>query len=191
MKAEGMRVLVIGYGNPGRLDDGLGPAFAERIGALALPGVTVDADYQLTVEDAAEVARHEVVWFADASRDAAEPFTLQPLAPETGGVGFSSHSVSPGAVLGLAKALFSATPRAWLLAIRGYAFDAFGEGLSALAAANLSAAVEGVAPLLREGRGWVADSGPLAAARGRGRTLSPAGDGCGTLCASESCRARG
>jgi DNA-binding response OmpR family regulator len=45
------RVLVIGYGNPGRLDDGLGPALAETLQRLDLPGVTVDADYQLTAED--------------------------------------------------------------------------------------------------------------------------------------------
>ena len=47
------KVLLIGYGNPGRLDDGLGPALAAAVEKLAIPGVTVDADYQLNVEDAA------------------------------------------------------------------------------------------------------------------------------------------
>jgi hydrogenase maturation protease len=145
-------VLVIGYGNPGRLDDGLGPAFAERLQALALPGVTVDADYQLNVEDAAELARHDAVLFADASVDAPEPFVLTALAAEYTGLGFSSHSVSPAALLGLAESLFSARPRAFLLALRGYAFDGFGEGLSPQAAANLEAALAHVEPLLREGR---------------------------------------
>jgi hydrogenase maturation protease len=146
-----MNVLVIGYGNPGRLDDGLGPAFAERVVALAIPGVTADADYQLNVEDAADLGHYDAVLFADASVDADAPFALRPLAPAHSGLGFSSHSVSPAALLGLAQSLFGATPRAYLLVIRGYAFDGFGEGLSPQATANLDAAVERVAPLLRAG----------------------------------------
>ena len=43
------RILVIGYGNPGRRDDGLGPALAARLEALALPGVTVESDFQLAI----------------------------------------------------------------------------------------------------------------------------------------------
>jgi len=66
-------VLVIGYGNPGRRDDGLGPALAERLQELRLPGVDVDADYQLTVEDAAAAAEHDVVVFADAAQAGPEP----------------------------------------------------------------------------------------------------------------------
>ena len=150
-----MQILVIGYGNPGRLDDGLGPALAERIQALALPGVTVEADYQLNVEDAADVARHAIVVFADASVDADEPFTLRPLAAERDGLGFSSHSVSAAALLGMAEALFGASPRAYVLAIRGYDFGSFGERLSPRAAANLAAAVEHLASLLRNGMSTV------------------------------------
>ena len=70
-------VLLLGYGNPGRLDDGLGPALAARVEALALPGVTVQADYQLCLEDAEAAARHDVVIFADAAASGAEPFSFQ------------------------------------------------------------------------------------------------------------------
>ena len=45
-----MQTLVIGYGNPGRRDDGLGPSFADILAAEGIPGVDVDSDYQLTVE---------------------------------------------------------------------------------------------------------------------------------------------
>ena len=57
------KTLFIGYGNPGRLDDGLGPAMAEAVEKLNLPGVVTDSDYQLTVEDAAEVAKYDLVIF--------------------------------------------------------------------------------------------------------------------------------
>lgn len=146
-----MSILVIGYGNPGRLDDGLGPAFAERVQALGLPGVTVDADYQLAVEDAAEIARHEAVLFADATVNGEAPFALRRVEAKRGGAGFSSHSLSAEALLGLADSLFGARPRAFQLAIRGYAFEGYGEGLSPQAAANLEAACAHVAPLLRAG----------------------------------------
>ena len=87
-------VLFIGYGNPGRRDDGLGPGLAERVERLAIPGVTVDSDYQLTVEDAEAVARHEVTIFADASIGGMEPFYFRRV--EAHGVpGFSSHGVEP------------------------------------------------------------------------------------------------
>ena len=149
-------MLVIGYGNPGRLDDGLGPAFAERIEALGLPGVAVESNYQLNIEDAELVSRHETVVFADASVDAAEPFGFHALQRKDPQVGFSSHSISAESLLGLAGELFSATPQAYALAIRGHEFDAFGERLSDRAAANLAAAVaffrrwaEAAAPPLR------------------------------------------
>ena len=144
-----VRILVMGYGNPGRLDDGLGPAFSERIQALAIPGVTADADYQLCVEDAAEIAQYDVVFFADASIDGPAPFDLQPLKAQHAGLGFSSHSLSAGALLGLTEKLFGASPQAYLLSIRGYAYDAFGERLSEQAKANLDAAVGYIEPLLR------------------------------------------
>jgi hypothetical protein len=45
-------------------------------------------------------------------------------------------------VLELARRLFGGEPEAYLLAVRGYAFNEFGEGLSAQARSNLARAVE-------------------------------------------------
>lgn len=146
-----MRVLIIGYGNPGRLDDGLGPAFADAIGRLGLPDVTVDSDYQLMIEDAAEVAKCDVVIFADASVSAAEPFTFERIAP-LAAAGFTTHHLEPAALMAIAADLFGAKTIGHLLAIRGYEFDDFGEGLSERARANLAAAVEALAPMIRTGR---------------------------------------
>ncbi|VGO20887.1 hydrogenase maturation protease [Pontiella sulfatireligans] len=145
-----MKILIIGYGNPGRLDDGLGPAFAERARALELSGVAVESNYQLNVEDADLISKYEVVVFADASVDAAEPFEFQPLEKKAPMVGFSSHSITAGSLLGLAEELFGATPAAYTMAIRGYDFNEFGEVLSERALANLDAALEFFA-------GWVAE----------------------------------
>ncbi len=140
-------VFLIGYGNPGRRDDGLGPAFAETVAGWNLPGVTVETDYQLMVEDAERAARHGVVVFADAAATGPEPFTFRPVRPESE-IAFSTHSVSPGAVMGMARELFGADSEGYVLAIRGYDFDGFGEGVSAKAAGNLAEAVRFFQPVL-------------------------------------------
>jgi hydrogenase maturation protease len=133
-------VLLLGYGNPGRLDDGLGTALAAQVEALGLPGVTVDSDYQLCLEDAEAVARHDVVIFADATTSGAEPFSFERVEPAHS-LGFSTHSLQPQAVLGLARQLFGASTEGFALGIRGYAFNEYEESLTERGRANLAAAV--------------------------------------------------
>ncbi len=136
MSPPAVSILVIGYGNPGRLDDGLGPALAEALEEFERPGVTVDADYQLTVEDAAAVADHDVVIFVDAAVTGREPFFVERVTPRAD-LGFTTHDVDPATVLGLARDLFGATARGYTVGIRGYEFNEFGEKLSERARANL------------------------------------------------------
>lgn len=150
MKAPPAGVLLIGFGNPGRLDDGLGPAAAAALERLGIPGVTVDADYQLSVEDAEAASRFALVLFVDADVAAGEPFGVQAVEPERG-ASFSSHSVRPAAVIGLSRELFGGRAAAFVIGIRGYEFDGFGERLSTAARQNLDAAVRFLEALLRRG----------------------------------------
>ena len=142
------RVLVLGYGNPGRLDDGLGPAAADRIAAADLPGVTVDSDYQLQIEDAAAIAQHDVVVFVDAAAKGPAPFFLQRVLPKAD-LSFTSHSVSQQALLAMARDHFAADVEGYALGIRGDDFDAFGERLSERAQNHLDAAVDYLVSALR------------------------------------------
>jgi hydrogenase maturation protease len=129
-------VYVLGFGNPAREDDGIGPAIVEALEHEALPGVTLDANYQLSVEDAAEIAEHDVVIFVDASVDeTAEPVAFEPVEPTRGG-SFSTHSVLPGDVLGMAHDRFGSQAEAYLLSVRGYSFEMFTEEMTAGARAN-------------------------------------------------------
>lgn len=139
MMSTPLRTLVIGFGNPGRLDDGLGPALAQALEGLCVPGLTIDSDYQLTVEDAATAAEHDIVIFVDAALSGPEPFSVDRVEPRTD-LGFTSHGVEPAAVIGLAGDLFGAEPRGYVIGVRGYEFDEFGEKLSERARANLEAA---------------------------------------------------
>ncbi len=141
---------MIGFGNPGRRDDGLGPAAAERLQARGLRGVSCDANYQLNIEDALAVSRHDVVVFVDAARGLREPYAFTPVRPAPA-LPAMSHALGPAAVLALATELYGRTPEAWILAIRGHRWT-IGEGLSAKAEKNLALALEFLENRLKEVR---------------------------------------
>jgi hydrogenase maturation protease len=135
--------LVIGYGNPGRGDDGIGPRLVELLEQRAWPGeggVDLVAAFQLAPEHAADVAAHAWVVFADAAVDGPAPFDVRPVTASAGAA-FTTHVTEPGAVMALAVAGFGSRAAAWLLSVRGDRFGADG-ALSRRAAANLEAAVE-------------------------------------------------
>jgi len=144
------KVLFIGYGNPGRLDDGLGPALAARIEALSLKGMTVEADYQLAVENAFDVSMHDIAIFADAAVRGKAPFFFKEIHPRSP-LSLGSHSVSPEAVLFFAERLFDSRARAYVLGIRGYEFNGYNERLSERAEQNLEEAFQFVAKLVKSG----------------------------------------
>lgn len=116
-------LLIYGYGNPGRQDDGVGVMLVEELEAWAkaegLKGLAFDTNYQLNAEDALAVAEARAVVFVDAAREGAEPFEFRRLEPR-GEIAFSTHAMSPESVLALAEELYGARPPAWLLAIRGH-----------------------------------------------------------------------
>ncbi|MBD3243113.1 MAG: hydrogenase maturation protease [Chitinivibrionales bacterium] len=145
----GLSILVYGYGNPGRRDDGLGVLFAEHIGKLALGHVKVETNYQLNAEDALEAAEHDVVIFADASYNEGDSFRFSTLLPAHE-VAFTTHAMAPGSVLALCQELYDKRPDAYLLELRGYEWE-MGEGLSERGAEALKRAVSFMEPLLREG----------------------------------------
>ena len=129
------RVLVLGYGNPGRQDDGLGPAVAEGMEHLGWPHLTAFDNYQLNIEDAVDVAEHDVVWFVDASKVGDAPFAVHEVRPAPS-IEFTSHLVCPEAILAIAQQCYGKSPKAYMLAIRGYEFE-FIEALTPGAADNL------------------------------------------------------
>ncbi len=133
------RILVLGYGNPGRQDDGLGPAVAAGIDSLGWPNLTTFDNYQLNIEDAMDVAAHDVVWFVDAAKAGPSPYAVHEVLPAPA-VEFTSHIVRPEAIMAIARQCYGKSPPAFLLAIRGYEFE-FVEALTPEATDNLRAAL--------------------------------------------------
>jgi hydrogenase maturation protease len=141
------RILVLGYGNPGRQDDGLGPAVATAIAIQEWPNVTAYDNYQLNIEDALDVADHDVVWFVDAARTGPAPYFVSCLSPALG-IEFTSHLVRPEVILAIARQYCGRSPTAFLLGIRGYEFD-FLEELTAGAMENMEAAFAMISERIR------------------------------------------
>jgi hydrogenase maturation protease len=132
-------MLLIGFGNQGRGDDGLGPIFADRIERRNLAGLDIDADYQLTVDHALLVSGADRVVFADALMGSNQPFSFEKV--DTGEASdMGSHSLTPAAVLSLAATLYGHSPEAFVLGIAGYVFGDVREGLSREALGNLDLA---------------------------------------------------
>ncbi len=142
-------ILVYGIGNPGRGDDGLGPALVDLLATAEIEGVTLDSNYQLNVEDALACSECDTAIFVDASETAEAPFSFGELEPARE-IAFTTHELSPAAVLALCEELYNKRPKAWILAIRGYAWD-IGEGLSPQAEINLSAALAFMVARLKKG----------------------------------------
>ncbi len=109
-------VLIIGYGNTLRGDDGVGPRVAEAIGNLCLPGVYTLICPLLTPELADPISRVEKVVFVDAAVDALQEVQWRKLQPnETSQI--MAHAADPRTMLALARDIFGHVPQAWWLTI--------------------------------------------------------------------------
>ncbi|EAU54935.1 hydrogenase maturation protease [Mariprofundus ferrooxydans] len=133
-------VLVFGYGNPGRGDDGAGPALIERLETLALPEVACFTDMQLQVEHIVDMAGRELILFVDADASCDGQLHFSEISEEKDG-SYTSHAMSPHALLHAYRQVYhSHPPPAFLLRIRGYQFE-LGESLGNRASANLDEAI--------------------------------------------------
>lgn len=140
MTDKNFKILVYGYGNPGRQDDGLGYETARIIEAGNYNNVISDYNYQLNVEDAVALSDTDAVIFVDASTAACEPFEFYKIEAEKSAA-FTTHSMSPESVLSICRDVYSRQPLAYVLAIRGYEWELI-EGLTDKAAENLTKACE-------------------------------------------------
>ena len=135
-------ILIFAWGNPSRGDDALGPLFAERLEPLLADPARFEflTDFQLQVEHALDLQGRAGVIFVDADASLEEPFRFDPLEAEED-ASFSTHALSPRAVLHVYQELNDTTPPpAWLLAIRGESFE-LGEPMSAAAQGALDEAL--------------------------------------------------
>jgi hydrogenase maturation protease len=144
---ETCRVLVIGYGNTLRSDDGVGPRVAEAVEALQLPGVRAMTCQQLSPEHADPISKAETVVFVDAAVDSPKEVLLRPLEPNESSQ-LMAHAADPRTMLALARDVFGHTPKAWWLTIPAVTLE-FSETLSPEAEFGCTEAVQKIHNLCR------------------------------------------
>ena len=152
-KAPAAGVLVVGYGNALRGDDGLGPRAAERIATdPRLRGAEILALHQLTPEVAADMRDASLVVLVDA-RAGDEPgaITVRRVDASCEPTSAPSHHVEPAALAGLARELWGATPEVCAVTVGAASFDG-GEHLSPAVERALPGVVDAVAAIVADHR---------------------------------------
>ena len=158
------RVLILGFGNTLRRDDGAGAVAARLLAAdprLAGDDVEVREAYQLLPEMALDLGEATLVVFVDAdARGLPGSIEIHEIDPATaarsdadarGEPGASSHHVGGGELVALAAELTGRAPRAVAIGI-GVADLEVGEGLTRAVETALPRVVDIVADLVEEHR---------------------------------------
>ena len=133
--------LLIAIGNDARQDDGLGWAFADGLKETkAFPGQLFYC-YQLQIEDAELISNYPLVVFVDATTEPLPMgYALEKVSPENDFT-FTTHALTPMAVLFLCQDLFGQQPEAYVLKIRGSHWE-LETGLSKVGKEHLFKALE-------------------------------------------------
>ena len=108
------KVLVIGYGNICRLDDGLGPCLVAQLEKERIPNTDIESCLMIHVEHADQISRYDVVVFVDADVSCVEPFYFQEVKSQANTT-YSSHHLSPAVVCGLTRTLYKEDVRGFVL----------------------------------------------------------------------------
>jgi hydrogenase maturation protease len=146
------KILVIGYGNPLRADDGLGCHVARQIGHHLRGDERVEVlpCHQLALEIAEQIAQAEFVIFVDASTQG-EPGTITQttVVPDPAVAGKFGDQMTPQTLLAAANALHGNCPPAVLFAMTGWCFE-LGEQMSAIVSDRFQALVQMVEKTIAE-----------------------------------------
>lgn len=122
-----LKMLVIGYGNSLRSDDGLGPQIAAAVEAWQRPQVRGLSVHQLVPELAENLARTEAVIFVDAALSRSpDPLAVQLFSPGAVPLPCLGHIYTPELLLALTEQLYGRCPTAWCLQVPAHSLG-FGD----------------------------------------------------------------
>lgn len=147
-----IKILLYGFGNIGRQDDGLGILLTERMEELArkhaFKGLDFEANYQLNIEDAHTLSQYDVVLFADAGVCQSVPAMIKKVEPSAK-TEFTMHAMDPSFILHLCRVLYDKSPETYIITIGAIEFE-FGQPITAEASQNLEVAISLVLKKLNE-----------------------------------------
>ncbi len=154
------QILVIGYGNPLRGDDGFGSLAARYLEERRIPALEVAIFHQLNPELAEQFHGRDHLIFLDAVAGD-EPGTLCATRVEPCDLSSSGmHHFEPGSLLAIARAIYGEAPPATLITATACSFD-HGDEISRELREAAARAAEAIALAVASG---TLDSETLAAA---------------------------
>jgi len=144
-----MSILIVGYGNSLRSDDGLGPNVVTHLSSLPEIAndstITVTISHQLVPEMAELIAQNRIVVFIDSRAASPEhpPGSIHwemiqpdPQKPVTMG-----HHFTPSGLLSYTNAIFRVQPMAYVASVSAESFD-YGDALTPIVKAALPSFVQ-------------------------------------------------
>lgn len=149
LKSLHRSILVIGYGNPLRSDDGVGQQIAKVVASWGMPNLEAIAVHQLTPELAEALARVDVAIFVDAAPATAEQEVQVRLLELVESSMTSGHWCEPQVLLAMVQALYGRHPQAWWVMVPGANFE-LGDSLSPLAKQGIESALQHIEQLIQE-----------------------------------------
>lgn len=134
------RVVVAGYGNPLRGDDGVGCYVAQVVAQHWGERVCLLIGQQPAPEWAPQLAAADFAFLVDATREVGPEFRVRKLAPARDGRLLDGHTFGPAHLLALAGVLYGHVPETYLLLLAANNLE-FGEELSPVTARAAKRAV--------------------------------------------------
>lgn len=141
-------ILVIGYGNELRGDDGVGQRVARAVEEWRVPNLQSLAVHQLTPELAEELAVVDRVIFVDAYTEVIKPEVKVCRLEPANSVAATGHTSDPEMLLAIAQALYNAAPQAWWIGIPAVNFE-LGNEFSPITEQGMEEALEEIDRLIK------------------------------------------
>ena len=138
---------IIGYGNPQRRDDGIGPYIVNRLQPhfKHRKDVHLLALHQLEPDIIDTLKTADTLVFVDATADTlTEGRHWVEVQPELNTMPFLIHESAPAFILGLLQCLYHRHPKAWTVSVEGNDFG-FGDGLSSDARKRATQVIDEIA----------------------------------------------
>jgi hydrogenase maturation protease len=115
--------LLIGIGNSGRNDDGLGWAFIDAVERENIFKGQLEYRYQLQVEDAELISHARQVIFVDAYEGKLENGFKWKQCEPSNEFAFTTHEVPPDSILFLCEEIYQKSPKVNVLMIEGSSWE--------------------------------------------------------------------
>ena len=146
------KIVIIGYGNELRGDDGVGLLVIDELAKTfsARPDTKLIRRHQLDIADAEEISECRAVIFIDAHvSEERENVELSKLDLVEGATFVVTHISLPEELMSATQAIYDSAPPAYVCAVRGYDFE-FGTTVTDIARKLVTQAARDIVELVEK-----------------------------------------